>query len=60
MTSNRTKINDSDPYILCDNLVNHRFFAKFNNRGYIVKPVGTNCQTLNPEVNEIRHKSKYV
>lgn len=60
MTSNRTKINDSDPYVLCWNNVNKEFFAKFNNEGYMFKPVGTNCAALYPEVNEIRHKSKYV
>lgn len=61
MASNRTKINESDPYVLCFNHVDtDEFFAKFNNKRYIFKPVGTNqCQALEPEANEIRHKSKY-
>lgn len=59
MTSNRTKINDSDPYVLCWNNVNTEFFAKSNNAGYLFKPFGTNCPAPYPKFNEIRHKSKY-
>lgn len=57
MTSNRTMINDSDTYVLCNDNTNPNFFAKINDQNYRFNSVKNNCEPY--LFNEIRHKSKF-
>lgn len=66
MTSNRTMINNSDTYVLCEDGTisdgQENFFAILNSSGikkYRFKSIENNCSILYPEFNEIWHKSKY-
>lgn len=61
MTSNRTMLNDSDPYLLCEDGTTPNCFASLKKgnqlMSYRFKTV-ENC-SLYPEFTEIRHESKY-
>lgn len=59
MTSNRTIINDSDEYVLCEDGNNPDWFALLNNISYRYSRFKYKKCTWYPEVTEIRHKSKF-
>lgn len=63
MTSNSTMLNDSDPYVLCEDGVVPNFFASFKKDNTSMSyrfQAAENCSILYPEFTEIRHESTFV